>query len=345
MNLQWQTPAGRDQIFGLTHSAVNRPWPGRNGARDFRVLVGVLQQAALGKCGLEAVVPLEQFAAQIGLVKHEGVRDSFLDLGADGWLTFELGTQDTFGAQHEKGTPSKATLLSRPSTGELNPLSLPSPSHRIFREHDGAIGTAGYLTVCKLWQMCRDDRIVVTARELTETTGLSRDRIYGLRQKLVDLFHGEIDGSSLIFEAEEILRVLDIDSSYDTFLQMKKREQANSRKRGPNSKLFITFPHPITGELIKIRHVGYLERGIPQWSENQGYDDRLKNGNDRGRAKPLSHLDLPDLKNTDPIEVRLQRFWDREGRKENPNMTFDELAEALETEDEWEAIDSIDLTE
>jgi hypothetical protein len=340
MKPQRNTRAARDQIDGLTHLALNQPWPGRNGARDFRVLVGVLQQAALGKCELEVVVPLEPFAAQIGLVKHEGVRDSLLDLEANGWLSFELGTPDTFGTDYERGTASRVTLLPRTSEGKVNPLALPDPTHEIFREHDGAIGSAGYLTVCQLWKS-RDDRIVVTARELTETTGLSRDRISRrLLPKLVVLLHGEIDGSSRVFRAVELLRVLDNDSSYEHFLRTRRREQANNRKLTTSegkAAVFLTLPDPRspTGELIKIVHVGYFDRDVPMWDERQRYDEKRRIG------KPLNFIRLPDPKNSAPIEDRLERFWDREARGENIPMTIDELIESLE--DDWDSIDWADL--
>ena len=183
----------------IAFSAFDRPWPGRNGPRNARVLVGLLRHASQWK-GLTVVTGLRGFGVEIGITRYKAIHDALADLEAEGHIGFILGEKERYGPDlvvEEPGKPSHIILHPRISpTKSVDPRLLPSPTIDIFREHDEQLGSAGWFLLTRIFMATLDEnpvwppRSLLGVMDLMDLTGMSQSRVKRLMTKMVKVLPG-----------------------------------------------------------------------------------------------------------------------------------------------------------
>jgi hypothetical protein len=183
----------------IAFSAFGRPWPGRNGPRNARMLAGLLRHASQWK-GLTVVTGLRGFGLTVGLTDFRTIHDALADLAEEGHVGFVLGEKERYGEDlvvEEPGKPSRITLRPRITpTGSVDPKLLPSPTIDIFREHDEQFGSAGWFLLTRIFMATLDDNPcwpsspLLGVVELMDLTGMARSRVERLMTKMVKLTAG-----------------------------------------------------------------------------------------------------------------------------------------------------------
>lgn len=336
----------REQIAGIAHRVFSRPCPTKkkddptsfDGARAYRVLAGVLKKA-WDRDDLTVVTGLEKFGGEIGLTKHEGIRDALYDLQFAGLVKFTKGRQDTFGRPIQRGKASVITLLPQTSSGLYVPTDLPELTLDMFRER-GNLGSVGWFIAARLWfewLQTGAKTFDVTRPEVIRLTGVPKSTVYRVFPALADEMHAtEASGTwSFPFFLGPIDR-----TRFSDRLCEAHREWLRARQRNRTQDPGIWLPIPDNaGEFRRLIPLGVFESGEPYWTEEQ----RLVGPPTcRTRLSDLrtGALSVPSEASPDPeigfvaepreaIEVRMTRFWEREASGENPSVTVNDITVAL----------------
>lgn len=321
MNHQPDSQSVREQIAHLAYLALTHPWPSKSkdggieGARAFRVLVAVLREAD-ARTSLTVVTGLDPLSLEVGITRHSAIRDALFDLDQLDYLSFKPGRQDSWArgtGMYERGRPSVITLIPRSSPGTMPPRMIPDPSLDMFVYE--RLGNAGYLALTKLWFEWTetDQDLFVGVNDLVEITGMNRSRAKRLLPMLAKEFHATKEGSKYHFDARVFYEDIDRSRFSDSIRHVrKKRIDAMSKKRTSNPNLTLVFPHPRTGEFVKLVPVDFFSDGQPRWSKSQveGY--------------PLD-LKFQENESAEPFQLRLARFQLREELGQNEPVTLDHL--------------------
>lgn len=171
-------------IEEIAHKAVTSPWPGRNGARDFRVLCSILRWVGLsGNRSLSFSTGLKFFAITAGFDGTiKGIQPALNNLMAAGWIKFSVGTPHQWvRGERIPGSASTITLLPQVAEGRWEVKNLPDQRLDLYNR-DGA-GHAGYLIVAKLYFAGGFEARSVA--EIQKLTSLPRSSVYQVMPRLV----------------------------------------------------------------------------------------------------------------------------------------------------------------
>lgn len=174
------------QVEVLAGLVKSQPWPGRNGARNCRVLVALLKRVwTKGSSSLTIKTDLWSLVADSGLGRYQAVKESLRELEEQGWLKFTLGEPRHYSAKDvwQPGIQSVITLLPRESDKDYQVKYLPDP--RLSLYDYGQAGSAGYLIICSLLDC---DPKPYSVADISKKTGLNTRTIYRTMPKLLAHF-------------------------------------------------------------------------------------------------------------------------------------------------------------